>query len=499
MKIRGLRARTARRGGTRALLLALWLAGGLSGPAAAQAPPGATAPDVDARINQLTEEVHELRDLVRRLTGRIDELQSAARPEVALPLATPAAAVGAANVASAGTAPAVAAAAPDVAAAAPVAASTDVLQGITLNAMLDGYYAYNANRPIGRVNYLRAYDVSSDSFSLNQADVILESAPDVASGKRYGMRVDLQYGQATQTLQGSPANELRPDVYRNIFQAYGTYVFAVGEHALQLDFGKWASSLGLESNYTKDQLNYSRSLWFDYLPFYHEGVRAALQVSDALTLNYWITNGTQQTEAFNNYKDQLFGFTLAPAAGVSWIFNYYVGQEHPDFVYLAAGTPGSQGLPTQQGTPFRPIPNAPTGKLRIADTYATWAVTPALTLAAEADWVVDRLYSYSPGQFTVGGALYGRYQLSPAFAIAARGEYLDDRGALFSGRSQLIREGTLTSEYRFVDGFLARAEFRRDTAGTAYFLNDTLGVLRGHQDTYTLGLVWWLGRKQGSW
>ena len=41
-----------------------------------------------------------------------------------------------------------------------------------------------------------------------------------------------------------------------------------------------------------------------------------------------------------------------------------------------------------------------------------------------------------------------------------------------------------------MDGFLARAEFRRDTAGTAYFLNDTLGVLRGHQDTYTLGLVW---------
>ena len=76
---------------------------------------------------------------------------------------------------------------------------------------------------------------------------------------------------------------------------------------------------------------------------------------------------------------------------------------------------------------------------------------------------------------------------------------MDDRGALFSGRAQLIREGTLTGEYRFVDGFLARAEFRRDTAGNPYFLSDTLGVLRAHQDTYTLGLVWWLGRKQGPW
>ena len=484
---------SARHGTCVALLCGAWLAI----PAAAQTP---AAPDVDTRINQLTDEVRQLRELVLRLTGRIDELQAAAGAPAQATLATAATAVAgtAASSASPGAAPAPATTAAS-AVVPPAAEPADALRGITVNAMLDGYYAYNANRPLGRANYLRAYDVSSDSFSLNQADLLIESAPDVANGKRYGMRMDLQYGQATQTLQGSAANELRPDVYRNILQAYGTYVFPVGERSLQVDFGKWASSLGLEGNYTKDQINYSRSLWFDYLPFYHEGLRAAYQVNGALTLNYWITNGTQQTEAFNNYKDQLFGFTLAPSAALSWVFNYYVGQEHPDFEYLAAGSPGSQGLPTQQGVPFVPIANAPTGKLRIADTYATWQLSPALTLAAEADWVVDRVYSYSPGQFTVGGALYGRYQLSPAVAFAARAEYLDDRGGAFSGQVQRIREGTLTSEYRFVDGFLARAEFRRDAAGNPYFLSDTLGVLRTHQDTYTVGLVWWLGRKPGTW
>ena len=119
--------------------------------------------------------------------------------------------------------------------------------------------------------------------------------------------------------------------------------------------------------------------------------------------------------------------------------------------------------------------------------------------AVEADWVVDRLYSYSPGQYTLGGALYSRYQASPQVAFAARAEYLNDRGGLYSGLSQVIREGTLTTEYRFVDGFLARAEFRRDATGQPYFLSDALGVLRGHQDTYTLGLVWWLGGKEGVW
>ena len=53
--------------------------------------------------------------------------------------------------------------------------------------------------------------------------------PDVAGGRRYGVRLDLQFGQATETLQGNPANEPRPEIYRNIFQAYGTYVVPLGK------------------------------------------------------------------------------------------------------------------------------------------------------------------------------------------------------------------------------------------------------------------------------
>ena len=53
-------------------------------------------------------------------------------------------------------------------------------------------------------------------------------------------------------IQGSPANEPRPNVYRNVWQAYGTYVFPVGTNGLQADFGKFASMLGYETNYAKD-------------------------------------------------------------------------------------------------------------------------------------------------------------------------------------------------------------------------------------------------------
>jgi hypothetical protein len=68
----------------------------------------------------------------------------------------------------------------------------DVLKGNTINFAFDGYYAYNFNHPYGRVNLLRAYDVLSNTFSLNQASVIFEHAPDPAAGRRFGMRLDLQ-------------------------------------------------------------------------------------------------------------------------------------------------------------------------------------------------------------------------------------------------------------------------------------------------------------------
>src|SRR5579863_811045 len=277
----------------------------------------------------------------------------------------------------------------------------DFLRGTTFNLTFDGYYAYNFNNPIGRVNLLRAFDVSSNAFSLNQASIVIERAPDVAAGRPFGVRLDLQYGQATETLQGNAANEPRPEVYRNVFQAYGTYVFPAGS-GLTVDFGKWASSLGMENNYTKDQINYSRSYWFNFLPFYHMGARFSYKFNDAFALSYWIVNGTQQTEPFNGYKDQFFGLTVQPRKNVSWNVNYYLGQEHPDVMFFQA--PGPSNLPTEQGTPFAPIRPAPNGRLHIFDSYMSWQAAPRLAFALEGDYVIERLWTYSAPSHTSGGA-----------------------------------------------------------------------------------------------
>ena len=135
---------------------------------------------------------------------------------------------------------------------------------------------------------------------MNQLGLILERAPDVAAGRRYGGRVDLMFGQNTETLQGGAQNEPRPQAYRNLFQAYGTYVFPLGS-GLTVDFGKFYSALGFENNYAYDEINYSRSFYFDFLPFYHMGFRSTYNVNDKLTVQYWLVNGANQTEDFNGF------------------------------------------------------------------------------------------------------------------------------------------------------------------------------------------------------
>ena len=469
-----------------------------------------------------THEIQELRAELARIAARLDALEGVEPGSSAAVTATPApvvpvpptatvaappsggpptspgptpAPVTAAGTAAQPTSPTTQGSTSPVAAVLPA----NLPGGATLNYAFDGYYEYDFNQPPGRVNDLRAYDVLSNTFSINQADVIFDLDPDLDKGRRYGVRLDLQFGQATDTLQGNPSNEPRPTIYQNIFQAYGTYVVPVGK-GLNIDFGKWASSLGVEGNYTKDQINYTRSFYFYFLPFYHAGVRTSYHFNDKLAVNYWVVNGTNQSEPTNGFKDELFGFVLTPTKSVTWTSNYYFGQEHADSV-PASNCTG----PVQPGLCVAPINPAPNGKLHIFDNYVTWQATPKLTFTGEGDYEIEREWATAaPGESSApshvsGGALYAQYQLNSRNSFGARSEYLSDRGGLFSGTTQALKEATGTYKRTLADGFDAFFEFRRDWSNVPYFTTHNVGSPADHQSTATLGLVWWYGGKQGAW
>jgi len=349
--------------------------------------------------------------------------------------------------------------------------------GTTLNFLLDGYYEYNFNRPVGRIDLLRPFDPGSNSFTLNQAVMMVERAPDLSQGRRFGMRLDLMFGQTTESLSGSMANELRTAPYRNIVQAYGTYVFPLGK-GLNVDFGRFTSALGFEGTYPKDQLNYSRSLLFAALPFYHMGFRTTYRLSDRATFSYLLVNGLNQMEDFNGFKSNHFMLSTTPAKSLSWTASYYFGQENRDLPPPA---------PRQEG------------RTHIADTYLTWNLTRKLTLVGEGDYIASRLYSNSSPVHLAGGAAYARYQFTPAFSLAGRFEYVSDRGGYLSGTTQALKEATATAVWQPADGFQLRWEYRHDYSNQPYFLTSKPGLLKKEQNTALMGLLWWFGGKQGAW
>jgi putative OmpL-like beta-barrel porin-2 len=453
----------------------------------------------DAKDNaELLEEMRRMRQLIERLEARVNHLEAekgaAVNPSLPAVEASDAT-VAAPSVSPANKQPGKQSGEQTGALSEGDRKALDFFRSATISGTVDTYYGYNFNRPVGRVNLLRAYDVASNSFSLNQATISVERAPDVDAGRRFGARMDLMYGQATETLQGNAANETRPQAYRPLWQVYGTYVAPIG-NGLTLDFGKFASSLGYETNFTKDNFNYSRSYFFNYLPFYHLGLRAKYPVNDKLAVMYNLMNGAQQSEDFNKFKSQHMAAILTPTKRVTWQVNYYFGREQRDVAPQL--NPTFASLPTQPGLSTDVIVQAPRGRFHVLDSYVTWLVTDKLTLAAEADYVINRVQEFSAPSRVTGGAAYARYQLTPKFALAGRAEYLSDRGGLFSGVTQALKETTFTADYKLAEGLLMRGEWRRDFSNQPFFLTDAPGVLKKEQQTATLGLVWWFG-KEGSW
>ena len=102
-----------------------------------------------------------------------------------------------------------------------------------------------------------------------------------------------------------------------------------------------------------------------------------------------------------------------------------------------------------------------------------------------------------------GGAAYAKYQLDAANLSGGRTEYLTDHGGLFTGITSYIealKEVTATYDFTLANGFDMRWEYRRDFSNRPIFLTRSQGVyFSTDQNTVTMGMIWWFGRKQGAW
>ena len=148
---------------------------------------------------------------------------------------------------------------------------------------------------------LRAYDTRANVFSIQQAALVIDAAPEVDDGAATGCASTCSSARPPKPSRAARPTSHVPTCIGISGRRTARTCFLSGT-GLQADFGKFASNLGYETNYAKDNHPFSRAYLFNFLPFYHSGLRLTLPVNDKVTLMYMLTNGIQQTEDFNDFK-----------------------------------------------------------------------------------------------------------------------------------------------------------------------------------------------------
>jgi len=342
-----------------------------------------------------------------------------------------------------------------------------------ISGFIDGYYSYNANRPadeIGgisgnQINQLYNFNDKTDQFSLSAAKLTLNHDPDPI-----GAHIDFLYGRTDDLVNGAAS----ADNGKYIEQAFISLKPPKAK-GLELDFGKFVTSAGAEVIESKDNWNYSRSLLFvNAIPYFHFGLRSSLPVSKTETIGVQVVNG------WNNITSNNGGVTIGLTSAYvkpkyTWDLNYY-------------GGPGNAN--TQKGyknlidTTLLLTPNA---KFNAYLNYDYGQSRDALS--AEGDTMLHHWQ---------GGALALREQVTAKAALAGRFEYFADPqgGQTVAPFGQDVKEFTATYEYKWVEGLLARVEYRRDWSNQYFFTKGNTPLSEEAQSTVTAGFVAFFGPKR---
>jgi len=329
---------------------------------------------------------------------------------------------------------------------------------IRVSGLIDGYYLKNFNNPASGLNQLRNFDVKTNSLTLNMAKVVLEHDPSPV-----GFRIDFGFGKAFEIFHaaepGSSALDYIPQAYVSLRPR--------NAGGLQIDFGKFFTSAGAELTENDTNWNYSRSLIYANGPYYHAGLRVTKPLAESFTVGVQLLNGWNNVE--DNNSGKTLGFTTAwTGEKVSWFQTYYTGPEKPE---------------TNKG--FR----------NFYDTVLALTPTERALFTLNFDYGTEKLIEGGSSDWiAVSGQ--ARFLLTESFSVNPRLEYYYDKDGFITGTTQKIKEFTLTGEYKFNTGFMAKAEYRRDWSDAFYFERGNGGLAKS-QSTVLAGIVAWfeLGRK----
>lgn len=144
-------------------------------------------------------------------------------------------------------------------------------------------------------------------------------------------RLMTQFGMYSQTTPRNDASTSRgqwnlADAYRYISEAYGGYHFDV-LNGINIQAGIFMSFVGLWSYYNFDNWTYQPSYVSSNTPWFFNGVRAQIYVSDRLKIEPWLVNGWQSYGRFNNGIGGGGQILWRPTEFLSIVSNNYFGTD----------------------------------------------------------------------------------------------------------------------------------------------------------------------------
>jgi hypothetical protein len=360
---------------------------------------------------------------------------------------------------------------------------------------------------------VRAYD-NDAGFSLSWVGFDVSHAPEPVGGT-----ISLRLGPTAETYSQSclsSTTQCDGDVPGLGFvkQAYASWRPGGTDGDFTFDFGKFDTIFGAEVAESQDNLNYTRgALYWLGQPLFHTGLRAGWNIIPEWQLTVLAVNGWNNTIDNNLGKTVGIQSAFHPLSTMSLYVGWLAGPEQDDTatVVCDADTAYSAATGDCFPDPGRPAgsytveqgrANLPEAWRELVDLVVTWVPHERLRLVLNADYGRHGLRQHGAGPTDVsvtnqqyyGVMLAGRYQLSEAFAVAARGEYFGDPDGMQTNIEGLeLATGTLTVEAMPSDFLQLRLEERADFAleaenGTRIFQRS---ARRGASEmfTTTLGVV----------
>jgi hypothetical protein len=385
-------------------------------------------------------------------------------------------------------------------AAAPDAAWYDKIEA---NAFVDSYYSFNANGPKPQDrNRFRAFDYAN-GFGLSWAGLDLQIPTETVGGT-----ISLRFGPSAARLAGSDSAV----GLQYVKQAFATWRPGGSDGKITLDLGKFDTIFGAEVADSQLNFNYTRGLLYWLVqPAFHTGLRANFSIADEFWITAFLANG------WNNSFDQNAGKSLglqfnaavpnSTLTDAPPVFDahlgYLVGPEGQDWGEIPNYCPAGQGFdptfgcrapvagqPTFPSSRRRDAGDANTALRHLIDLVLGLHPTADLAFLLNADLGFEKTRDASvlssnvptlPGfasQSWWGVSVMGRYQFTPKWAAALRGEIVGDPDArmtvgddpyIQSVKDLMLYSGTATAEYAPASALLLRLDARIDAANKDVF------------------------------